>query len=105
MAVDFRRTNQSCLAAFGQALTLTRTSTGLSQSITGILESGIEPEGALPGDGSVYAGLWLRSSDVDPLPENGDEVASATTVYKVLRRELDAGGGLRLLLRKDRDVT
>ena len=98
------RVNEVCLAVFGQTLTLTRALTADSLPIVGILEEGIEPEDRPPGDGSVYAGFWTAASSADPPAETGDEISTATTVYKIVRIQQDAGSGFRMLLRKDRTV-
>jgi hypothetical protein len=103
MACDFSGLNRACLYVFGQAFTFTPAATGAPQPITGILDSGVEPESRAPGDGSVYARLWLEAT-VDPVPTEGDEIASDTTVYKIVRTEQDTAAGLWLLLRKDRDL-
>jgi len=102
MSVDFSDLNQACLDVFGQACTFTPAETGVPQTISGIIDSGVQLENATPGDGSIYARLWLDSS-VDPIPAEGDEISSASTIYKIARVEQDPGGGLWLLLRKDRD--
>jgi len=104
MTMDFAVLNEACLDVFGQACTFTRADTREELVVTGILEEGVELEGAAPGDGSIYAQLWLPASDINPAPEPGDEISTASTIYKILRIEQDAGGGMRILLRKDRDV-
>jgi hypothetical protein len=104
LAVDFSGLNEACLSAFGQAFMFTRNVTGDSQSVIGILEAGIELEEVPPGDGSIYAKLWIQSADIVPAPEAGDEFSTATTVYKIVRMEKDAGGGLLMLLRQDRMI-
>ncbi len=102
--------NDSCLSVFGREFTFTRVASLVDeesddpQAITGILESGVEPEGVAPGDGSTYARFWIKSGDIDPAPQKGDEISSATTIYKIVRMEEDAGGGLWFLLRQDRPV-
>jgi hypothetical protein len=97
--------NKSCLSSFGQQLVFTPQAPGAEPStITGILETGVELEQTAPGDGSIYVRLWLNSSAIVPAPQKGDEISSATTVYKILRIEEDAGGGTWLLLRQDRAV-
>lgn len=100
--------NQACLNTFGRAFVFRRIESSPpaeSFSISGILESGIETEDMPPAEGSTYARLWMQSGDIDPAPQKGDEIASGTTVYKIVRMEEDAGGGLWLLLRQDRGVT
>jgi hypothetical protein len=103
--------NESLLSVFGKEFTFTRVASleddeeAVPETITGILEAGIEPEDIAPGDGSTYARLWLQSGDISPVPQKGDEVSSSTTVYKIVRMEEDAAGGLWMLLRQDRAVT
>ncbi|MBN2118508.1 MAG: hypothetical protein JW730_18185 [Anaerolineales bacterium] len=104
MAIDFARMNEACLKVFGQALIFTRSATQEEISIEGILVSGAEPEEVAPGDGSIYARLWILDSEIDPAPGSGDEISTDTTIYKIVRLEADAGGGLVLLLRQDRLV-
>lgn len=96
--------NSACLAAFGSSFTYTRISTNVSQSVMGILDAGVQLENVPPGDGSAYARLWFDHTTIDPVPDPGDEIASATTIYKIVRLEEDAGGGLWMLLRQDREV-
>ena len=101
--------NESCLSAFGQDFTFTRGTYSEEPyeeplTVAGILESGVEPEEGAPGDGTVYARLWIQASAIDPAPEKGDEFANATTVYKIMQLQQDAGGGLWLLLRQDRMI-
>jgi hypothetical protein len=103
--VDFSTINQGCLSAFGQPFSFTPQTTGIAQSITGILDSGVELEDVAPGDGSTYARLWIDPSALAPSPQQGDEIASATTVYKIVKMQEDAGGGLWMLLRYDRAVS
>lgn len=103
MSVDFSVINQACLSAFGQAFTFTPAATGEAQSVSGILDSGVQPENVPAGDGSIYARLWLVTI-VDPIPVAGDEIARSSTVYLVVQVEADSAGGIWLLLRKDRDV-
>ena len=98
------RVNSVCLSTFGQEFTLKRFATGTTETITGILEAGVLPEENAPGDGSVYASLWVRAADLATAPQRGDEVSSSTTVYKVLDIERDVDGGLRMQLRMDRDA-
>ena len=103
--------NAACLDSFGTLYTFTRVAslkegeTAVPQTITGILETGYEPEDKAPGDGSTYARFWLQTTDVSPAPAKGDEIASATTIYKIVRMEEDAGRGLWILLRQDRAVS
>ncbi len=102
MTADFAGLNEACLAEFGQPFTFTRAATGESLPIVAIPRRGPEPEDGAPADGSVYATIWLRGSDIVPEPDEGDEVAGPTTVYKFVRLERDEAGGMFLLLRKDR---
>jgi hypothetical protein len=96
--------NQACLQAFGQAYTFTPAETGIAQTITGILSEGAQLEESAPGDGSSSAVLFVKSGSITPEPAGGDEIASATTIYKVLLPKRDSGGGLILLLRKHEDI-
>lgn len=104
MSFDPSPLNEACLEAFGQAFTFRPAEGGEPQVITGILDAGIEPEEGTPGDGSTYALLWLDATAIDPRPQKGDEIESATTVYVIVRVEEDAGRGLRMLLRQDRTI-
>jgi hypothetical protein len=103
VAVYFSRPLNACLTHLRQAFTFTPAATGLPQSVAGILIEGSELEEHAPGDGSTYAALTVSSAIV-PIPAAGDEIASATTTYQVLKPERDLGGGLRLLLRKHEDI-
>jgi hypothetical protein len=105
VAVDLTIVNTSVLGAFGQSFTLKRAGTGLSETITGILEPGLESEDLAPGEGSISARLFVDSSLLTPAPEKGDEVWTATTIYIVVGLIEDANKGLRLILRQDRMVT
>lgn len=99
--------NGAALDTFGDDFAFTRVNSlpaGEELTVTGILDAGFEPEDRPPGDGSTYARLWLQTDDLSPVPERGDEIASATTVYKIVRLQEDAGNGLWLLLRQDRVV-
>ncbi len=98
--------NDSMLSAFGESFTFTPAAAPSTPvTITGIMLSGIELEEEAPGEGSVNAHLWVMASDFTTAPVAGDEIASASTVYKVLTPTNDGGGGLVLPLRKDRAVT
>lgn len=106
MTVDFSVTIEASLAAFGEALTLTRIESGSgSLPITGILEEGVEIEDVKPGEGSMYAIVAAQASLIDPAPLRGDEVSTDTTVYKIVDLMADSGDELRMKLRKDRDVS
>jgi hypothetical protein len=100
MVVDFGRVNESCLSAFGQDFMFTHSQSGESEILSGILESGVQLEQQVPGDGSVYALLWIKAGALSISPEKGDQILSGTTIYTILRIESDAGGGIRLLLRQ-----
>ena len=105
MAVDFTRVTDACLIAFGGSFTFTRvTPPGVSQTITGCVVPGIEPEDSAPGDASTYFGLLIATDALSPAPIEGDEVSTATTIYKIFRLDKDEAGGLLLYLRKDRAV-
>lgn len=91
-----------CLQTFGKEYTLRRALTQEEVAIVGIIEEGVQLEGSAPGDGSVLALLWTTDAAADPQPEVADEIESATAVYKILRKESDAGGGIKMLLRQDR---
>ncbi len=104
MPFDCSHLNRACLNTFGQALSFTPAVTGEPQTVTGILLSGVELEESFSGEGSINAGAFLAAADVSPVPEKGDEIATTTTVYKIVRIEQDAAGGLRLGLRQDRMI-
>ncbi len=102
---SFELINEACLAEWGQALVHTPAATPEAhQDVTGILDRGVEPEDKPPGDGSTYASLFLRAAAVNPAPVLGDEIATGSTAYVVVRIVEDAGGGMTILLRKDRDL-
>ncbi|MDM7995181.1 MAG: hypothetical protein QUT30_05775 [Acidobacteriota bacterium] len=96
--------NKACLEIFGQAFFFTPVSTGIPQSIAGILDEGVEMENGTPGDGSVYARLWTWADGVNPVPVEGDEIRGQSAVYRIARIERDAANGIWMLLRKDRDA-
>ncbi len=97
--------NAICLGAFGQSFIFTAQTEGATPTtITGILETGVQPEDLPPADGSTYARLWISADSITPAPVKGDEVESSSTVYKIVRLEEDAGEGLWMLLRADRPV-
>lgn len=94
--------NSICIAAFGQEFSyLPQTSDAVAIEVTGILDPGAELEEEAPGDGSMYARLWLQQSALETAPVLGDQVTSGSTIYKVLGIEEDAGDGLWILLRRD----
>ncbi len=104
MALDFADLNEACLEEFGQTYTYKHAATGDEQPVVGVIEAGPEPESTEPGEGSVYALLFLRNGGIAPPPAEGDEVSSGTTVYKYVRQEPDVADGTVMLLRKDRDL-
>ena len=103
---DLDGLNNACLDVFAERepFLFTPADSGEPQQIRGILDTGVEPEDAPPGDGSTYATLWFKNQGVAPAPVVGDEIASGTTVYKVVRLRKDAGRGLGILLRQNRMV-
>ena len=102
--VDFALANNSCLSVFGQSLTLTRMQTGVDLSFSGILESGLDPEDSIPGEGSINARCWTTSEQIVELPSQGDYVTTTTTIYEIVDLIQDAGLGVTLALRKNRDL-
>ncbi len=105
MSADFDLINEACLDEWGQALTHTPTATPeTTQALTGIFSQGVELEDNPPGDGSTYARLFLQAAGLDPAPVLGDEIATASAAYIIVRIQEDSGGGISLLLRKDRDL-
>ena len=97
------RVNDAVLAAFGEAYSFTPAETGIPQTILGVLIRGVELEQSPPGEGSINAVFWTKD-DVVPSPKAGDEISSATAVYKVLLPERDEEGGLTIQLRQDRMI-
>ncbi len=103
--LDLSGLNKACLDEWGQALVHTPAATPLvPHDIAGILDQGVEPEGKPPGDGSIYAILFLQAAGLSPAPILGDEIKTAIAAYVVVRIQEDAGGGISILLRKDRDL-
>ena len=100
MAVDLSQPHVAALRAFGRDVLYTPR-LGEPVSIRGILDTGVQPEADAPG---VYAVLSIAESVVSPLPQPGEEITAEGKVYKIVRREVDAGGQARLLLRFDREV-
>ena len=90
-----------CVQSLGQSFTITPRAGGTPQQITGILDTGIEQEQLPPGDGSTYARLFVQASAFSIPPVIGDEIASQTTKYRIVRLEEDAGGGIHILLRQE----
>ena len=89
--------NSACLAAFGRGIT-SRPSAGAPVELRGILQTGVQLEGRAPG---VYAVLFLQASELPVGAGLGDTVVIASDTYKVFEVESDAGGGVKLGLRKE----
>ncbi len=108
--MDFSSLNDSCLVVFGQEFLFTRVTSAPEGApvdpvpITGIPDPGARLEQSAPGEDSTYMELWIQEGTVDPAPAKGDEISTATTVYKIVDKPEDAAGGITLLLRKDRAV-
>ncbi len=98
--------NRICVRVFGQTVTFTPQTPGAAPiTINGVMDPGAELEAEAPGDGSVNAVLFVHAEDISPIPVNGDEIATATTIYKIVQVLQDKGEGLALHLRQDRMVT
>ena len=95
------RMNASRLRVFGRDVTYTP-QVGAPSVVRGILRTGVQPEAVAPG---VYALLFVKKSSLSPLPEPGDEITVDNSIYKVVRKEDDGVGGLRMLLRFHREVS
>jgi len=91
--------DEALLRALGTVTYTTRL--GVSSTIRGILETGIEAEEKAPG---VYAALFVRSASFVSPPQRGEEITIGTALYKIVDINADGEGGLRLLLRFDREV-
>ncbi len=89
--------NSACLDAFGRLITY-RPTAGAPVELRGILQTGAQLEGRAPG---VYAALFLQAIDLPPGAGLGDAVEIGTDTYKVFEMESDAGGGVKLALRKE----
>ena len=99
--------NDAVLDAFSEEelFTLTRIQSGDGTlTFRGVLGPGAEPENQAPGAGSILAELFTKASNINPGPEKGDEISTATTVYKIVDLHKDGGLGLTLTLRQDRPV-
>ena len=92
--------NDACLRAFGRDVTYTPQA-GTQFVVRGILQTGVQPEAVAPG---VYALLFVKKSSFSPLPEPGDEITVADSIYKLVKKEDDGEGGLHLLLRFHRGI-
>ena len=95
------RMHDSRLRVFGRDVTYTP-QLGAPFVVRGILQTGVQPEAVAPG---VYALLFVKQSSFSPAPEPGDEITVDDSIYKIVRKEDDGVGGLRLLLRFHREVT
>ena len=89
--------NSACLAVFGRGITY-RPTAGAPVELRGILQTGAQLEGHAPG---VYAVLFLQAADLPEGAGLGDAVAIGADTYKVFEMESDAGGGVKLALRKE----
>ena len=92
--------HDSRLRVFGRAVGFTP-QVGAPSVVRGILQTGVQPEAVAPG---VYALLFAKKSSFSPAPEPGDEITVDNSIYKVVRKEDDGVGGLRMLLRFHREV-
>lgn len=104
-----KNVNDSCLAHLGgQEFGFTRINS-LEQpddpaTFPGIIDIGVEFEGAAPGDGSIYALLNAFDAAVALKLQKGDEISTATDVYLIVEMRQDAKKGLKMLLRRDREL-
>ena len=89
--------NSACLAAFGRLVTY-RPAAGAPVELRGILQTGVQLEGRTPG---VYAVLFLQATSLPAGAGLGDAVEIGSDSYKVFEMESDAGGGVKLALRKE----
>ncbi|MBA3972653.1 MAG: hypothetical protein C0504_00385 [Candidatus Solibacter sp.] len=89
--------NSACLAAFGRLVTY-RPAAGAPVELRGILQTGVQLEGRAPG---VYAVLFLQAAGLPAGAGLGDAVEIGADTYKVFEMETDAGGGVKLALRKE----
>ena len=94
------RMHDSRLRVFGRDVTYTP-QVGASFVVRGILQTGVQPEAVAPG---VYALLFAKKSSFPSGPEAGDEITVDNSIYKIVRKEDDGMGGLRMLLRFHREV-
>ena len=95
------RMHDSRLRVFGRDVTYSP-QVGAPSVIRGILQTGVQPEAVAPG---VYALLFVKKSSLSPLPEPGDEITVDNSIYKIVKKEDDGVGGLRMLLRFHREVS
>lgn len=89
--------NSACLAAFGRKITY-RPAAGAPVELRGILQTGVQLENRAPG---VYAVLFLQAACLPAGAGLGDAVGIGPDTYKVFEMETDAGGGVKLALRKE----
>ena len=92
--------HDSRLRVFGRDVTYTP-QVGAPFVVRGILQTGVQPEAVAPG---VYALLFAKKSSFPSGPEAGDEITVDNSIYKIVRKEDDGVGGLRMLLRFHREV-
>ena len=106
MGFDFGILVDECIEEFGDDFTFTRiASSGQSPlTISGIAYPGVTPDEAKPGEDAIYFGLEIKSTDIDPDPKKGDEIASPVAVYKIYHIEKRIDGSSMLHLRKDREL-
>ncbi|MDP2735247.1 MAG: hypothetical protein Q8P12_03500, partial [bacterium] len=95
------RMHDSRLRVFGRDVIYTP-QVGAPSVIRGILQTGVQPEAVAPG---VYALLFVKRTSFAPLPEPGDEITVDDSIYKIVKKEDDGVGGLRLLLRFHREAS
>ena len=95
------RMHDSRLRVFGRDVTFTP-QVGAPSVVRGDLQTGVQPEAVAPG---VYVLLFVKKSSFAPLPEAGDEFTVDDSIYKIVKKEDDGVGGLRMLLRFHRGVT
>ena len=94
------RMHDSRLRVFGRDVTFTP-QVGAPSVVRWILQTGVQPEAVAPG---VYALLFAKKSSLSPLPEPGDEITVDDSIYKIVKKEDDGVGGLRMLLRFHREI-
>ena len=95
------RMHDSRLRVFGRDVTYTP-QLGAPSVVRGILQTGVQPEAVAPG---VYALLFVKKSSFPSGPEAGHEITVDNSIYKIVRKEDDGVGGLRMLLRFHREVS
>jgi hypothetical protein len=103
MAVSWDALNLQALSAFSINAIHTNL-LGTETAIQGVLDTGVQPEDAAPGDSSTYAKFWTPSSTFSSGPEPRETITIGSSVYTIVRKEIDAGGGLWILLRHKRDL-